>query len=230
MRRAPTPDLGAVINDRIQVIEKVARCSANLKGTNVRALREAALQIRYVAAEQAKRTVLSERELELEREVRDLRARLTAVEAPSARRVARRASPVAGIVTRGGAETEETAGVVTSRVAVVTLFIFSGPGSFKWQREEREGNLSGGRRSGDERSRSAGDCSEHVPGTQKALRAASGALIGDRSAKQSETITRVNAIQMDSTQIHRAQVIDMFYEVSKKLFYRLFLQVVESLK
>ncbi|KZC14303.1 hypothetical protein WN55_06830 [Dufourea novaeangliae] len=56
MRRAPTPDLGAVINDRIPVIEKVARCSANLKGTNVRALREAALQIRYAAAEQAKRT------------------------------------------------------------------------------------------------------------------------------------------------------------------------------
>ncbi|KZC14282.1 hypothetical protein WN55_06679 [Dufourea novaeangliae] len=68
MRRAPTPDLGAVINDRIQVIEKVARCSANLRGKNVRALRQAALQIRYAAAEQAKRTVASERESELERE------------------------------------------------------------------------------------------------------------------------------------------------------------------
>ncbi|KZC12701.1 hypothetical protein WN55_05328 [Dufourea novaeangliae] len=98
MRCAPTPDLGAVINDRIQVIEKVARCSANLKGTNVRALREAALQIRYAAAEQAKPTVLSERELVLESEVRDLRARLTAVEALPARREAGRTSPVAEVL------------------------------------------------------------------------------------------------------------------------------------
>ncbi|KZC14284.1 hypothetical protein WN55_06681 [Dufourea novaeangliae] len=115
MWRAPTPDLGAVINDRIQVIEKVARCSANQKGTNVRALREAALLIRYAAAEQAKWTVLSERELGLEREVRDHRARLTAAEALSARREARRASPVAG----GVAETAGAPVPMEVRVGVV---------------------------------------------------------------------------------------------------------------
>lgn len=45
----------------------------------------------------------------------------------------------------------------------------------------------------DERSRSAGNCSEHVPRTQKALRAAPGALIEDRFAKQSDTINRTVA-------------------------------------
>lgn len=51
----------------------------------------------------------------------------------------------------------------------------------------REGLARGGRGSRDERS-SAGNCSEHVPRTQKALRAASGALIEDRSTKHREII------------------------------------------
>ncbi|KZC06853.1 Cellular nucleic acid-binding protein [Dufourea novaeangliae] len=88
MRQAPTPDLGAVMIDSVQTIEKVARCSSNLKGTSVRALREAAQRIRHAAAEQARRTVLSERELELEIEVKHLRARLSSLEALSGPRLA----------------------------------------------------------------------------------------------------------------------------------------------
>ncbi|KZC12740.1 Dolichyl pyrophosphate Man9GlcNAc2 alpha-1,3-glucosyltransferase [Dufourea novaeangliae] len=83
MRHAPTADLGAVILERVAVIQKVAGTSHNLKGTFVRSLREAALHIKHAAADQAKRTVGSKREDELERELRELRARLSATEALS---------------------------------------------------------------------------------------------------------------------------------------------------
>ncbi|XP_015440399.1 PREDICTED: uncharacterized protein LOC107195129 [Dufourea novaeangliae] len=83
MRHAPTPDLGAVIAEKVAVVEKVAGTSKHLKGTYVHSLREAALFIRHTAAEQAKRTVVSEKEVELERELRQLRARLEATEALS---------------------------------------------------------------------------------------------------------------------------------------------------
>ncbi|KZC13935.1 hypothetical protein WN55_06261 [Dufourea novaeangliae] len=83
MRHAPTADLGAVILERVAVIQKVAGTSHNFKGTFVRSLRESALHIQHAAAEQAKWTVGSEREAELERELRELRARLSATEALS---------------------------------------------------------------------------------------------------------------------------------------------------
>ena len=57
--------------------------------------------------------------------------------------------------------------------------------SLDWWQEKNKS-----RRRGDERSRSAGNCSEHVPRTQKALRAAPDALIEDRFAKQSDTKNR----------------------------------------
>lgn len=63
----------SIIFDRIEVIEKIARCSSNLKGTSVRLLSEAELHIKHAAAEQAKRTMGSVREAELEREVKDYR-------------------------------------------------------------------------------------------------------------------------------------------------------------
>ncbi|XP_015431437.1 PREDICTED: tropomyosin-1, isoforms 33/34-like [Dufourea novaeangliae] len=83
MWHAPTPDLVAVIAEKVAVVEKVAGTSKHLKGTYVHSLREAALLIRHAAAEQAKRTVASEREVEFEREVRHLCARLEATEALS---------------------------------------------------------------------------------------------------------------------------------------------------
>ncbi|KZC05516.1 hypothetical protein WN55_07091 [Dufourea novaeangliae] len=83
MRQAPTADLGAAICEKIAVVQKVVESSRNLKGTYVRCLREAALRIKYAAAEQAKRTTGSEREVELERELRELRAGLAAAEALS---------------------------------------------------------------------------------------------------------------------------------------------------
>ncbi|KZC05419.1 hypothetical protein WN55_05449 [Dufourea novaeangliae] len=83
MRHAPTADLGAVILEKVAIIQKVDGTSHNRKGTFVRSLREAALHIKHAAAEQAKRTVGSEREAELERELRELPARLSATEALS---------------------------------------------------------------------------------------------------------------------------------------------------
>ncbi|KZC08961.1 Transmembrane protein 14C [Dufourea novaeangliae] len=96
MRLAATSDLGAVILEKMAVVQKVAETSRNLKGTYVRCLREATLHIKHASAEQAKRTTGSEREVELDRELRELRARLAATEAVSRVRVDETAADATG--------------------------------------------------------------------------------------------------------------------------------------